>query len=194
MNHPAPGRLRRPAVFLDRDGTIVADPGYLRVPDQVELLPGAGRAIARLNRRGLAVIVVTNQAGISRGRLTEAEYRAVAARLEQRLAPQGARIDAAYFCPHAPETDGPCECRKPGLLLFRRAAEDHALDLGASWWVGDRLSDLLPAGAWGGRGLLVETGEGLAHREAARGQGFPVVPSLDAAVDRIFSQGDFARV
>jgi len=177
----------RPGVFLDRDGTIIADPGYLRDPALVELFPGAGAAIARLNAAGRPVIVVTNQSGISRGRVSEQEYRDVAARLDDLLSAFGARIDATYVCPHAPERDGPCGCRKPGVELFERAATDHHLDLGASWWVGDRLSDLLPAAVLGGKGVLVETGEGPAHRAASLEQGFTVAGGLGAAVDRIFS-------
>ncbi len=177
--------LDRPAVFLDRDGTIISDPGYLHDPALVVLLPGAGSAIARLNRAGRPVIVVTNQAGISRGRLTEAQYRSVAARVDELLLPFGARIDATYYCPHAPERDGPCECRKPGLLLFEQAAAEHDLDLKASWWVGDRLSDIEPAKTLGGTGILVETGEGASHRDTARTLGFAVVAGLDAAVERI---------
>ena len=175
------------AVFLDRDGTIVSDPGYLRDPALVVMLPDAGPAIARLNQAGLPVIVVTNQSGISRGLLSDAEYRGVTTRLDQLLRPFGAHIDATYHCPHAPERDGPCDCRKPGLKLFEQAAAEHHIDLGGSWWVGDRLSDVLPAAAVGGTGLLVETGEGPAHREAARAEGFVVVPGLEAAVERILS-------
>lgn len=177
----------RLGVFLDRDGTIIGDPGYLRDPEHVELFPGAGAAIARLNAADRPVIVVTNQAGISRGKVSEQEYREVAARLDWLLSPFGARIDATYVCPHAPERDGPCACRKPGLELFQRAAADHRLDLGATWWVGDRLSDLLPAAALGGKGVLVETGEGPAHRAASLDRGFTVASGLGAAVDRILS-------
>lgn len=182
------GGPSRPAVFLDRDGTIITDPGYLRDPALVVLLHGAGPAIARLNRAGLLVVVVTNQSGISRGLLTEAEYASVAARLDRLLEPIGARIDASYHCPHAPERDGPCACRKPALGLFEQAAAEHGIDLGRSWWVGDRLSDVQPAAAVGGRGVLVETGEGRSHREAALAAGFAVVPGLDAAVDRILAE------
>jgi D-glycero-D-manno-heptose 1,7-bisphosphate phosphatase len=177
----------RPGVFLDRDGTIISDPGYLRDPALVVMLHGAGPAIAKLNRAGLPVIVVTNQSGISRGLLTDTEYRSVTDRLDQLLLSFGARIDATYYCPHAPERDGPCACRKPGLLLFERAAGEHRIDLASSWWVGDRLSDVLPAEAVGGTGVLVETGEGRTHREAARAAGFGVASGLDAAVERILS-------
>ena len=184
--HP-PIRPSGPAVFLDRDGTIISDLGYLRDPALVVMLHGAGPAIAKLNHAGLPVIVVTNQSGISRGLLTDAEYRSVAARLDQLLLPFGARIDATYHCPHAPERDGPCGCRKPGLLLFERAAGEHRIDLASSWWVGDRLSDVLPAEAVGGTGVLVETGEGRTHCEAAHAAGFGVVSGLEAAVERILS-------
>jgi D-glycero-D-manno-heptose 1,7-bisphosphate phosphatase len=193
IEQPAPSPVRpsdpplRPGVFLDRDGTIIGDPGYLRHPEHVELFPGAGAAIARLNAADRPVIVVTNQSGISRGKVSEQEYRDVAARLGDLLAPFGARIDATYVCPHAPERDGPCACRKPGLELFQRAAADHRLDLAATWWVGDRLSDLLPAASLGGKGVLVETGEGPSHRAASLAKGFLVASGLGTAVDRILA-------
>jgi D-glycero-D-manno-heptose 1,7-bisphosphate phosphatase len=187
MTQPPPTGALRPCVFLDRDGTIISDPGYLRDPALVVMLHGAGPAVARLNQAGWLVIVVTNQSGISRGLVTEAEYFQVAARLDRLLEDVGARIDASYFCPHAPERDGTCACRKPGLLLFERAAREHGIDLAASWWVGDRLSDILPAKSLGGNGLLVETGEGQTHRDSARAEGFEVVPGLATAVERILS-------
>ena len=119
----------RRAVFLDRDGTIIEDIGYLAAAADVRLLPGAAAAIARLNAAGLAVVVVTNQSGIARGLLDEAAYAATARRLDDLLAAQGARLDAHYHCPHHPEFTGPCECRKPGPLLYRRAAEELGIDL-----------------------------------------------------------------
>ena len=145
----------RGAVFLDRDGTIIEDTSYLASPAEVRLLPGAAAAIARLNAAGLAPVVVTNQSGIARGMLDEAAYGATARRLDELLAAEGARLAAQYHCPHHPEFTGPCECRKPGLLLYRRAAEEHDLDLGGSWWVGDRARDVLPAERLGGRGVLI---------------------------------------
>jgi D-glycero-D-manno-heptose 1,7-bisphosphate phosphatase len=150
----------RAAVFLDRDGTIIEDPGYLSDPDRVHLLPGAAEAVARLNRAGRLVVVVTNQSGIARGLLSEAQYFATERRLDELLAARGARIDAHRFCPHHPDVTGPCECRKPGLLLYRAAAERLGIDLAASWWVGDRLRDVSPAEALGGRGILVGAGAG----------------------------------
>ncbi|HEX7335718.1 MAG TPA: HAD family hydrolase [Gemmatimonadales bacterium] len=145
----------RGAVFLDRDGTIIKDVGYLREPSQVQVLPGAAAAIKRLNSAGLLAIVATNQSGIARGLLTTEEYTISERRVDELLARQGARLDAHYFCPHLPEVTGPCECRKPGTLLYRQAAARFGIDLARSWWVGDRLRDVLPAQALGGRGILI---------------------------------------
>jgi D-glycero-D-manno-heptose 1,7-bisphosphate phosphatase len=174
----------RRAVFLDRDGTIIEDTGYVADPAAVRLLPGAAGAIARLNRAGLPVIVVTNQSGIARRLFDEAAYAAVVRRLDELLAAVGARLDGRYHCPHHPDFTGPCECRKPGLLLYRRAAADHRLQLSGSWWVGDRLRDVLPAERLDGRGLLV--GEPGAEERSSSATGrFPVVRDLAAAVDSI---------
>ncbi len=148
-------RAGRAAVFLDRDGTIIEDVGYLGDPERVRLLPGAAEAIGRLNRAELLTVVVTNQSGIARGLFDEKAYQATRVRLDRLLADQGARLDGQYHCPHHPELSGPCECRKPGPLLYRRAAEDLAIDLTASWWVGDRLHDVQPAVALGGRGIVL---------------------------------------
>jgi histidinol-phosphate phosphatase family protein len=174
----------RPAVFLDRDGTIIADPGYVADPAAVRLLPGAARSIARLNHAALAAIVVTNQSGIARGLVDEAGYAATAQRLDDLLASAGAHLDGHYHCPHHPDFTGPCECRKPGALLYRRAAADHGLDLAQSWWVGDRLRDVLPAERFDGRGLLIGRPRPDDLPGLARGR-FPMVRDLSAAVDII---------
>jgi histidinol-phosphate phosphatase family protein len=173
-------RSGRPAVFLDRDGTIIEDLGYLGDPDRVRLLPGAAEAIGRLNRAEVPAVVVTNQSGIARGLLDETAYAATRARLDQLLADHGARLDGHYHCPHHPDLTGPCECRKPGLLLYRRAAQDLGLQLAASWWVGDRLRDVEPAAALGGRGILVgNTGSA----------DFLTAATLGDAVTRILASG-----
>jgi len=109
------------AVFLDRDGTIVEDNGFLHEPGKVKLLPGAAAAIRCLNQAGYLVVVVTNQSGIARGLYTTEEYTAVQRRLGELLTAHGAVIDGSYFCPHHPQFTGPCECRKPGTKLFRDA-------------------------------------------------------------------------
>lgn len=177
----------RAAVFLDRDGTLIEDPGYLADPGAVRLLPGAGEAVARLASAGVPAVVVTNQSGIARGLLTEAQYQAVESRLDALLAERGARVEAHYVCPHHPDFTGPCECRKPGTLLFRRAAERHGLDLARSWWIGDRLRDLEPADRLGGRGILVLTGAGGAEAKLPAARRYPVVADLRAAVDLVLA-------
>jgi D-glycero-D-manno-heptose 1,7-bisphosphate phosphatase len=178
---PSEGRQRRPAVFLDRDGTIVEDTGYLRDPAEVRLLPGAALAIRRLNLTGLLVVVVTNQSGIARGLLTLEQYRATEQRLDELLGMEGAGIDGHFFCPHLPDVSGPCECRKPGPLLYRQAAERFGIDLSRSWWVGDRLRDVLPAETFGGRGILV----GATEVGGAEGDRFLRARDLAGAVELI---------
>ena len=176
-----PGARGRRAVFLDRDGTIIEDVAYLREPSQVRLIPGAAEAIEKLNSAGILAIVATNQSGIARGLLTTDRYRTSERAVDELLARQGARLDAHYFCPHFPEVTGPCECRKPGTLLYRQAAERFGIDLPLSWWVGDRLRDVLPAEAFGGRGILV----GETEPAGAETDRFPRARDLVGAVELI---------
>jgi len=177
------------AVFLDRDGTIAEDPGFLHEPEKVKLLPGAAEAIRRLNEAGYRVIIVTNQSGIARGRYTVRDYEAVQERLGALLTAHGARIDGAYFCPHHPQFSGPCECRKPGVKLFHDAQAAFDIDFSRSWWIGDRLSDAQPARLLrgDGGGILVATGEGNLHQGQARALGVMVVADLAGAVDKILA-------
>jgi len=178
---------RRPAVFLDRDGTLIHDRHYLSDPAGVELLPGAADAIARLNRAGAFVVLVTNQSGIGRGLYGEEEYRAVHARLVELLAAQGARLDADYHCPLAPDAPDPEAMRKPGAGMFLRAAREHGLDPAASWYVGDRARDVAAAGALGGRGILVRGAQ--TEPDAARSPGVvAAVDSFAEAVDLILAE------
>lgn len=176
----------KPALFLDRDGTLIVDTDFVRSPEEVVLLPGAADAVKRANAAGWATVVVTNQSGIARGIITEADYQAVAHALEARLAEQGALLDLQLHCPHLPAISGPCECRKPGLKLYREAIARLGLDPTQSWFIGDRLRDLVPARSLGGRGLQVLTGtrtEDVAITEA----GFEQVADLAAAVTRALS-------
>ena len=175
----------RRAVFLDRDGTIVEDPGFLHEPEQVHVFPGAAEAIRRLNATGYLVVVVTNQSGIARGLYSVADYRAVEKRLSEILKNDGARIDASYFCPHHPQAPEPCACRKPKTKLFLDAQAALGIDFTRSWWVGDRLSDVQPAGILGGKGILVATGQGNLHQGQARAMGVTVVADLLAAAAEI---------
>jgi D-glycero-D-manno-heptose 1,7-bisphosphate phosphatase len=179
------GGRTRAAVFLDRDGTLIRDVNFLSRPEQVELLPGVAAAVRRVNEAGLPAIVITNQSGIARGYFTEDEYETVRERMESLLRDQGARVDETYHCPHYPEVSGACECRKPGTLLYRRAVSDHGIDPRASWFIGDRLRDVSPAGELGGTGILVPSDQtAVAEIESARKE-FLVEPSLDAAIARV---------
>ena len=153
------------AVFLDRDGTLIEEVGYLDRIDRVQFFPYSVDAVRLLNRAGLAVIVTTNQAGIARGFFDESFVDATHRHLSGVLAAGGANVDAFYFCPHHP--DGvidayrrTCECRKPQPGLLRRAAADHDLDLPRSFVVGDRAHDIAAGETVGARGVLVRTGYG----------------------------------
>jgi D-glycero-D-manno-heptose 1,7-bisphosphate phosphatase len=150
----------RRAVFLDRDGTVIHERHYLADPAQVELLPGVTAALRAFRDAGYALVVVTNQSGIARGFYTERDFAAVQQRLEELLEREGLQLDAVFFCPHHPDFTGPCDCRKPGLRMYREAAARLGLDLSASLFVGDRLHDVEPALLLGGRGYLVGTGHG----------------------------------
>jgi len=180
-------KVPRRAVFLDRDGTILDDPGFLHEPDKARLIPDAGRAIARLNKAGWLVITVTNQSGIGRGRYPESDYHAVQRRLSDLLRAYGARLDGSYFCPHYPPVNGPCDCRKPGTKMFHEAREALGIDFGRSWWVGDRVTDVAPARELGGSSVLVLTGNGTLHQGQARAMGAEVVQDLGAAVAMILT-------
>lgn len=155
----------RRAVFLDRDGTIIQEVGYLNQPHQVELLPGAAEAIVRWNRGNVPVVVVTNQAGVARGFFPESRVNDVHRRLDELLGVRGAHIDAYYYCPHHP-TAGKwpyrcvCSCRKPAAGMLFNAARELNLDLRASIMVGDKYSDLVAGVTAGCRAVLVRTGYG----------------------------------
>lgn len=177
----------RRAAFLDRDGTLIEDLGYLREPSAVRLLPGVAPALRTLNDAGILTVVATNQSGIARGNLTEAEYQATRRRLDELLAAEGARLDAHYHCPHLPEITGPCDCRKPGPGLYRDAARDLDIDLASSWWVGDRLRDLGAARVFGGKGALLLTGSGLEEALLPEARSWLVVPDLEAAVRHVLA-------
>ena len=142
--------FRPTTAFLDRDGTLIRDTGYVGSPDDVVLLPGAGEAVRRLNHAAVPVVIVTNQSGIGRGYFDGSAFRAVQARLESLLADEGARIDGTFHCPHAPVDE--CECRKPGLGLYTLAAATMGVETRGGLYAGDRTSDVLPALSLGGVG------------------------------------------
>lgn len=177
----------RPAVFVDRDGTLILERDYLADPGGVALVHGAVEALAALRDAGYALVVVTNQSGVARGLYTLADYHRVAARLDAVLLEAGVPVDATYYCPHHPDHTGPCDCRKPATGMYERAAAELGLDLKASWYVGDKVTDVLPAIALGGRGVLVRTGYGAEEEEEAP-DGVPVVDDLAAAARLVLAE------
>jgi D-glycero-D-manno-heptose 1,7-bisphosphate phosphatase len=159
--------MGRPAVFLDRDGTINVDKGYQGTPEIMELLPGAAGAVRRLNEAGLFTVVVTNQSIVARGLVTEGLVRSLNDRVVELVAEGGGRIDSVYYCPHHPDFTGPCECRKPAPGMLLQAAREHDLDLSRSYLVGDWWSDIGAGRAAGVRTvLLTESGEDTTRSEA----------------------------
>lgn len=156
---------KKPAVFLDRDGTINEQMGYINHISRFVLLPGVGRAIGRLNKKNIPVIVVTNQSGLARGYFPESLLDEVHEKMKKALAQEGAHIDGLYICPHHPEAKQKkyrkdCHCRKPETGLLEQAAEELQIDLNTSFMVGDRWSDLKCGVAAGCTSILVLTGYG----------------------------------
>ena len=161
------------AVFLDRDGTIIKEVDYLSRLQDVELLPQAGEAIARLNQQQIPVILVSNQSGVARGKFSKSFVVETHHYLQEILAHKGAHIDDFFFCPHHPEFGiAPykkvCDCRKPAPGLLYEAADRHQLDLSKSYVIGDKLIDVELALRIGGQGILVETGYGKSEKEKIR--------------------------
>jgi D-glycero-D-manno-heptose 1,7-bisphosphate phosphatase len=180
----------RPAVFIDRDGTISEEVGYLNHVSRFRMFPIVAAAIRRLNEARLPVIVITNQSGVGRGYFPESFVNTVYELMTQQLAAGGARIDGFYYCPHT-SADG-CECRKPKTGMLERAAREHALDLRRSFVVGDRYLDIEMAHRIGACGVLVRTGYGLGEL-TWHGANWPVPPEhvaadLAQAVDWILRQ------
>lgn len=168
-------------VFLDRDGTINAKPAegeYITSPEMLALLPGAARAIARLNAAGLVTVLVTNQRWLSRPEAGPDRYQAIHGRLEQLLAAERARLDAAYHCPHAV---GSCDCRKPQPGMLLRAAWDRRIELGRAVMIGDSEADLA-AGRSAGTATILLRRNAADHAAAAADA---VVDDLAAAVELI---------
>jgi D-glycero-D-manno-heptose 1,7-bisphosphate phosphatase len=180
-------RTLRRAVFLDRDGTLCEEMGYLNHISRLRIFPFAAAAVRRLNETGFPVIVVTNQSGVSRGIFPDSLLGEVHERIRQDFSAAGARIDAFYSCVHRTE-DG-CDCRKPRTGLLDRAAREHDLQLRGSWVVGDRWADVELAHNAGARSVLVLTGYGRGeyHWHGASWPRQPefVVEDVAHAVDRI---------
>ena len=187
---PDPAALR-PAVFVDRDGTIAEEVGYLNHVSRFRMFPFVPAAIRRLNEAKLPVVVITNQSGVGRGYFPESLVHTVHEQMTQQLAAQRARLEAVYYCPH--NGSDCCECRKPKPGLLERAAREHHLDLRRSFMIGDRYLDIELAHRVGARGVLVRTGygEGELAWHAAKWPQQPdfVAQDLAAATDWILGQG-----
>jgi len=165
MNHIHQKQHHRRAIFLDRDGTLNEEVGYIRDPAQFRLFDFASEAVRMVNEAGWLAIVITNQAGIARGLFTEAFLGQIHQQMTKELTEAEARVDAIYYCPHHPEIGEPpyrqtCDCRKPLPGMLKRAAEEFKLDLSECAVIGDRYGDVSAAQAVGARGVLVLTGHG----------------------------------
>lgn len=161
---------RHPAIFLDRDGTINEEAGYINHPDRLRLLPRSAEAIRRINASDYLAVVATNQAGVARGYFRESTLQKVHARLRDLLASEGAYLDAIYYCPHHPDVGEPpyrkdCDCRKPRPGMIEAARGDLAIEVASSFVVGDKHSDIVFAHSMGMPGVLVRTGYGLGELE-----------------------------
>ncbi len=161
-------RNRRPALFIDRDGTLIVEKHFLDDPDLIEFERGAVEAIKRGREKGYKIVIVSNQSGVARGRFGIPTVERINARLLERLAAEGAPVDALYYCPHHPrgkvaEFAVSCGCRKPAAGMAEQAAVDLGLDLRRSYVIGDKADDVNLAAVFGGRGILVRTGYGLKH-------------------------------
>lgn len=180
--------LERPAVFLDRDGTITEHVGYVTNPNQIQLIDGAADGIRRLRDAGFVCVLVTNQSAIGRGMLTPAGLESIHSELHIQLIALGAELDAVYFAPQKPtqgdETVIEHPDRKPGAGMLQQAAADLHLDLSTSWMVGDRVSDVLAGINAGCRSIRVKTESGYAN-------GLPDVSCEYETVDSIREATDF---
>jgi D-glycero-D-manno-heptose 1,7-bisphosphate phosphatase len=176
--------MKRRAVFMDRDGTISEEVGYVNHPSRYKVFPYSPAAVHLLNDKGWLAILVTNQAGVARGYFTEDVITSVHTLLETELEEHDAHLDAIYYCAHHPSVgEAPyrteCNCRKPKPGLIEKAAGDFDIDLGASWMIGDRYSDIELAANAGTRSALVLSGYGLGEWEYQRDR-WKIAPDIVA--------------
>jgi histidinol-phosphate phosphatase family protein len=190
-------RTLRPAVFFDRDGTLIKHVPYLSDPALVQLLPGAVDTLKRLRLAGFAVVLVTNQSALGRGMLTEDRLGQIHAELTRQLAAGGATIDGIYYCPAVPAGDDRTIVehpdRKPGPGMLRRAATDLKLDLAASWMVGDLISDVLAGLNAGCRSILLESRQTPPDDVKSLEGRALLIPDLTAATDAILADREARR-
>lgn len=193
---------KRPVVFLDRDGTLNVEVGYIRNVEDLVLIDGAAEAVRKLNQAGIAAILVTNQTGAARGYYAESHIHALHARLLKLLKAENAHLDQIYYCPHLEEGTVPpfnkvCDCRKPEIGMVEQAYAEHPeLDKSQSFVIGDKATDVELARNCGAKGILVTTGYGTA---VLKGEYQHIVepdfqaPSIVEAVDWILQQVQVAR-
>jgi D-glycero-D-manno-heptose 1,7-bisphosphate phosphatase len=175
----------KPAIFLDRDGTLNVDVGYLHAMDQLELFPWTADSLRLLKRAGYLLVVITNQSGVATGYIREAFVGEAHAEIQARLAQAGVAIDAFYYCPHhvsgvLPHLTRDCRCRKPKPGMIEDAVRDHQIDVSRSWMLGDKWLDVKAGQAAGVRTILLRTGWG---REAERSR--PEGQEVDAICDNL---------
>jgi heptosyltransferase II len=189
------GALEGVTVFLDRDGTLNYDPGYLKIAADLKLLPGVASALARLKQAGARLVVVTNQSGVGRGMITLKDLEAIHARLQGLLEQEQAALDAIYFCPHHPN-DG-CHCRKPNAGMVERAVSELQLDLRRSYMIGDHARDVQLAQRVGAKAILITSGsvdqQALDRLQAEQVMPDTVAKSMAEAVDWILTDAATTR-
>ena len=152
----------RPFIFVDRDGTLLQDPGYLHLLEDYAPLAGALEGLRTLQEAGFGIVIVTNQSGIARGYFSERDFHRFQEHVIADFRAHGVRIDASYFCPHDPEAG--CNCRKPATGLLERAQNELNVEMEGSWMIGDKPEDMELARRAGCRGIYVLTGEGPRRR------------------------------
>jgi len=180
-------------VFLDRDGTIVDDVGYMNSPEQINFIPGSIAAIKKLNEAGYKVVVITNQAGVARGLITEDMLQTIDKTLHKHILSGGAHLDGIYYCPHHAEHGHypykqDCECRKPHPGLIKKAARDLNLDLSQSYMVGDKATDIEAGKRAGTKTIMVLSGRGNNEKGRLTDPADHVADNLQAAVTWLLKQ------
>lgn len=179
----------RPAVFLDRDGCVIHEDGWVTSPEQIRLIDGAAETIRALRDRGFLTVLITNQSAVARGLIDEKRLAEIHARLEDALLAKGARLDAIYYCPHHPEGEVQayaisCRCRKPGTGMIEQATQDLGIDLPKSFVIGDDFRDVALAPPFDMGAVLVRTGKGASREDEARrelGNRLQVIDSIAGA-------------
>jgi len=188
--------MKKRAIFLDRDGTINEDVGYPDNSGQIKIYPSSFEALAKINASGFLAVIITNQSGIGRGYLTEADLEEIHQKMKADFAGRGVYVDGIYFCPHYELSANPryrkdCACRKPKPGLARRAAKDLGIDLAGSYFIGDKVEDVLFGLNIGARPVLVLTGFGVESEKKLEEMNIRpahIAPDLLAAVDWILGQ------